>query len=236
MTMLRVAITTDRDGAPRIGRLAAAAGLEPVYLPCIRTVASPPEVLDPLRAASAEADWVVCTSRRAVAALWPAGGMPARPLVAAVGAATADAVTKAGGRVAITGTGGAAALRELLRGRVADQLVVFPHARSADPGTAAMLRAEAAAVIAAPAYATVPLAPADDPVDAAIFGSPSALAGWLSSRDLSAMVVAAMGPTTAAALRRAGREPDVIPPEPGAAAIVGALAGFVHQLSERSSQ
>ena len=98
-----------------------------------------------------------------------------------------------------------------------------------------MLRAEAARVIAAPAYETVPLAPADDPVDAVIFGSPSALAGWLSSRDLSATAVAAMGSTTAEALRGAGREPDVVPSEPGAAAVVAALAAFVHQLSERSS-
>lgn len=234
--MTRVAVTTDLDSAGRIGRLAEEAGLEPVYLPCIRTVVAAPELLEPMRVASEDADWVVYTSRRAVAAMWPSGGMPARPLVAAVGSATARAVTAAGGSVAVTGTGGAAALRDLLQGRLADQLVVFPHARSADPATVAMLRSEGASVIAAPAYETVPVAPPDDPVDAVIFGSPSALSGWLLSRDLVGLTVSAMGQTTAAALRAVGREPDIVPPVPGAAAVVAALAAYVNQLSERSSQ
>jgi uroporphyrinogen-III synthase len=234
--MTRVAVTTELDAAGRIGRLTEEAGLEPVYLPCIRTAVSPPEILDPLRAASRKADWVVCTSQRAVSSMWPTGGMPTRPLVAAVGAATARAVTAAGGRVAVTGTGGAAALREILRGRLAGQVVVFPHARAADPATVEMLRSEGASVVAGPAYETLPVAPANDPVNAVIFGSPSALGGWLLARDLSSLVVAAMGQTTAAALRGSGREPDVVPQVPGAAAVVAALASYVNQLSERSSQ
>lgn len=234
--MTRVAVTTDLDSSRRIGWLAEEAGLDPVYLPCIRSEVAASEILEPMRVASVEADWVVCTSRRAITAMWPAGGMPAGPQVAAVGTATARAATAAGGSVAITGTGGAAALRELLRGRLADQLVVFPHARSADPATVAMLRSEGASVIAAPAYDTVPVAPPDDPVDAVIFGSPSALSGWLLSRDLVGLTVSAMGQTTAAALRAAGREPDIVPPVPGAAAVVAVLAAYVNQLSERSSQ
>lgn len=234
--MTRVAVTTASEGAERIGLLAEEAGLSPVYLPCIRTEVSPPEILDPLRAASEDAGWVICTSQRAVAAMWPAGGMPAHPLVAAVGAATARAVTAAGGRVEVTGTGGAAALRELLHGRLASQTVVFPHARAADPGTIEMLRSVAGSVVAGPAYDTLPMAPAADPVDAVILGSPSALSGWLMTRDLSDVVVAAMGETTAAALRAVGREPDVVPSVPGAASIVAALATYVNQLSERSSR
>lgn len=234
--MTRVAVTTASGNAERIGRLVEEAGLSPVYMPCIRIRVSPPEILDPLRAAATTADWVICTSPRTVAAMWPAGEMPSHPLVAAVGAATAGAVTAAGGRVEVTGTGGAAALRELLRGRLAGQTVVFPHARAADPATVEALRSEAGAVIAGPAYDTLPIAPAADPVDAVIFGSPSALEGWLLTRDLSGLAVAAMGPTTAAAVRDSGREPDVVPSVPGAAAVVAALATHMNQLSERSSR
>ncbi len=234
--MTRVAVTTELGGAERIGDEAVAAGLEPIYLPCIRIEVSPPELLDPMRAAAADADWVICTSQRAVSALWPAGGMPTHAMVATVGAATARAVMAAGGRVEVTGTGGAATLRELLRGRLAGQTVVFPHARAADRVTVEMLRSEAGKVVAGVAYDTVPMAPPSDPVDAVIFGSPSALEGWLLTRDLSGVVVAAIGQTTAAALRAAGREPDVVPPVPGVAAVVAALATYVNQLSERSSR
>lgn len=234
--MIRVAITTVSDAAERIGRLATEAGLAPVSLPCIRTVVSPPGILDPMRSASESADWLVFTSQRAVAAMWPNGGMPAHPGVAAVGTATARAVTAAGGRVEVTGTGGAAALRSLLRGRLGGKTVVFPYARAADPATVEMLQSEAGAVVAGPAYDTVPVAPATDPVDAVIFGSPSALEGWLLTRGLSGIVVAAMGETTAAAVHASGREPDVVPPIPGAAAVVAALATYLHRLSERSSR
>ena len=89
--MTRVAVTTDLDAAQRIGRLAEEADLEPVFLPCIRVVVSPQAVLDPMREAAAQADWLVFTSRRAVTAMWPSAGMPERPVVAAVGAATAPA-------------------------------------------------------------------------------------------------------------------------------------------------
>ena len=234
--MTRVAITTERAAAERIGRLAVQAGLVPVSLPCIRTVVSPPEILDPLRSASESADWLVFTSQRAVVAMWPSGGMPAYPGVAAVGSATGRVVMAAGGRVEVTGTGGAAALRSLLRGRLGGKTVVFPYARAADPATVEMLRSEAGTVFAGPAYDTVPVPPAADPVDAVIFGSPSALEGWLLTRDLSGVVVAAMGETTAAAVQASGREPDVVPPMPGAAAVVAALATYLNRLSERSSR
>jgi uroporphyrinogen-III synthase len=169
----RVAVTTERGGAQRIGDAVIEAGLEPVYLPCIFTEVSPPEVLDPMRAASAAADWVICTSQRAVGAMWPAGGMPSHPKVAAVGAATARAVTIAGGRVEVTGTGGAAALRQLLRGRLAGSTVVFPHARAADQATVEMLLSEAGTVVAGPAYDTVPMGPGADPVERP-YGPPAA--------------------------------------------------------------
>lgn len=233
--MTRVAVTSEPETAARIGEALTNVSMEPVYLPCIRIVQSPPEALDPMRVAAEKADWLVFTSRRAVEIMWPEV-MPAGPKVAAVGAATAAAVTAAGGRVALRGSGGAAELCDRLRDRVAGRLVVFPHAAGAAPETAATLRSGGAEVVAAPAYQTLSVAPADDSVDALILASPSAVAGWLMSRDLAGMVVAAMGQTTAQAVRDSGVEPDVVPSVPGAGAIVGALYRHLNQLSERSSQ
>ena len=188
-----------------------------------------------MRSAAEKADWVVLTSRRAVETMWPQA-MPTHPKVAAVGAATAVAVAAAGGHLALTGSGGAAELCDLLRGRVSEQVVVFPHAAGAGPETAEMLISEGAQVVAAVAYETLSMAPADDPVDAVTLASPSAVAGWMMSRNLNGVVVAAMGPTTAQAIRDFGIEPDVVPNVSGAGAIVGALYTHVNQLSERSSQ
>ena len=70
-------------------------------------------------------------------------------------------------------------------------------------------------MIAEVAYTAVPIGPGPDPVDGAVFGSPSAVAGWLSARTLDELaVVAAMGPTTAAALEHAGRPADIVPVPP----------------------
>ncbi|MEX0756965.1 MAG: uroporphyrinogen-III synthase, partial [Acidimicrobiia bacterium] len=102
--------------------------------------------------------------------------------------------------------------------------IVFPHARSADPGTDAELERMGASVYAATAYDTIPIAPNDDKVDAAIFGSPSAIDGWLLRRHFDGMVIGAMGPTTASALRVRGVEDPVFPDTPGFEALVAALA------------
>jgi uroporphyrinogen-III synthase len=229
-------VTTAIDNADRIAKALEAVGLEPVRLPCIRVVRSSPEALDTIRTAAPRADWIVCTSRRAVATVWPDGGMPPHPRVAAVGRATADAVVAAGGSVAAVGTGGASAVRDLLRGRVKGQLVVFPHARAADPLTIEMLEREGATVIAVPAYDTVPMSPAHDRVEAVILGSPSAVNGWMSSRDLTGLLVAAIGETTATAIRALGIDPAVVPAKPGVDAVVDALAAHIHRTREESHQ
>ncbi|MEX0825840.1 MAG: uroporphyrinogen-III synthase [Acidimicrobiia bacterium] len=225
---VRVAVTTTAGrAADRIIALSEGCGLVPVLLPCIRVEPAADGVLDELRAAAESADWIVVTSPRAVEIVWPEAAMPSRPATAAVGATTADAVRRAGGAVALSGSGGAASLRELLDGRVGGTAAVFPHARGADGTMARWLAQHCSHLVAAAVYATESLAPAGDPVDAVIFGSPSAVAGWRKSRGLSGIVVAAMGPTTAAYLESVGRPPDVVPGSPGAAAIVEAVAAHV---------
>jgi len=74
---------------------------------------------------------------------------------------------------------------------------------------------------------------AEGSLAALTFMSPSAVDHFVDLLDAPARlavehcVVAAVGATTAAALRRAGIEPDVIPDRPGARELVAALAGHV---------
>lgn len=219
--MKRVAVTTTADTAPRAAEPLIAHGLTPVMLPCISISPASPAVLIELREEASRADLIVVTSARAVRITWPHGDMPATP-VAAIGSATAEAVQDAGGVVKVTGSGGAADLVAELD--VTGLRIVFPHARSADPGTDAELERMGASVFAATAYDTIPIAPNDDKVDAAIFGSPSAIDGWLLRRHLDGLVIGAMGPTTASALRVRGVEDPVLPDTPGFDALVAALA------------
>ncbi len=230
--MLRVAVTTAADTAPKVARLLYRDGLEPVMLLCIRIVAAPIEALERLRSAARDADWIVVTSPRAVRVTWPEGGMPPLP-VAAVGAEAASAATLAGGRVEVAGEAGAASLLESLHRLVSGKRVAFPHVRNADPATAAGLRAAGAQVVAESVYETIPIPPASDPVDVAIFGSPSAVEGWCRSRSLDGLVIGAIGATTATALINRDHPPDVIPGRPGFENLVKALT---HHLHERTAK
>lgn len=233
--MTRVAVTTTPDAAHRLSDPLREVGLEPVELPCIRTVPASDATRCFIRQAAPGADWIVVTSRRAVELIWPDGDMPPGPAVAAVGPATADAANRAGGTVRVIGRTGAEGLADLLEARVAGTTVVFPHARAADPETVRRLRDAGAVVVAAAAYDTEPISPGDDPVDAVLFGSPSAVEGWTLSRSLEGLVVGAMGETTAAALEEAGHPAEVVPAHPGFHALVSALADRLASLERSSS-
>ena len=101
--------------------------------------------------------------------------------------------------------------------------------RSADPAPAAGLRAAGAEVVAESVYETVPIAPASDTVDVAIFGSPSAVEGWCRSRSLDGLVVGAIGATTAAALTHRGHPSDVVPERPSFENLVKALTQHLRE-------
>ncbi|MFP5332667.1 MAG: uroporphyrinogen-III synthase [Acidimicrobiia bacterium] len=219
--MTRVAVTTTADNAPRVGDALVAVGLVPVMLPCISISPSPPAILDELRQRAASADLILVTSARAVRVTWPDRDMPPVP-VAAVGEATADAVRDARGLIEVVGSGGAAELISELD--VEGRSIVFPHARAADPATAVELEKRGAAMFAAAAYDTIPIAPGDEKVDAAVFGSPSAVDGWLLRRHLDGMTIAAMGDTTASALRVRGVADPVVPDRPDLVTLAHALA------------
>lgn len=219
--MTRVAVTTTADNAPRVGDALVAAGLVPVMLPCISISPSPTDVLVEIRRAAEKADLILVTSARAVRIVWPDGNMPPTP-VAAVGSATAEAVTDAGGKIDAVGDGGAADLVGQLD--VNGLTIAFPHARAADPSTTIELERRGATVHGATVYDTIPIAPADDKVKAAVFGSPSAIDGWLMRRHLDGMTIAAMGDTTASALRVRGVSDPVVADRPDLEALAHALA------------
>ena len=59
--MNRVGITTAAERAPRVEAIFAAAGLQPVRLPCVRTEAVSARVIDEVRRKAEGADLVVLT-------------------------------------------------------------------------------------------------------------------------------------------------------------------------------
>lgn len=222
--MSRVAITTAADRSEVAAEACRRHGLVPVPLPCIAVERGAEAVIAAVAAAVADADWIVVTSARAVSTMWPEGGMPTTP-VAAVGAVTAEAVEAAGGAVTITGESGALDLVEGLGG--GSGRIVLPHAAGADPLVVDRLIAAGWEVTSGAVYRAVPTAPADDPVDAAFFASPSAVTGWLTGRSLDQVIVAAIGHTTASALTERGHTPDVISDVPSHERLVAALAAHL---------
>jgi len=228
--MPRIALTTTPDRVARLAPLCEEHGLEPVGLTCIELVPSDEDVLHQARRRAAHADWLVVTSSRTVSVLWPGGEMPKVP-VATVGPATAQAVTAAGGRPVVVGDGGADELIDLVAERLHGASIVFPHAGGAATNTIEALEAVGASVDARAVYEIRPVSPAADPVDSVVFGSPTAVQGWLSSRDLEGLAVGAIGGTTAEALAEFGVAADVEPPHPS---FEGLIAAMAEHLRERS--
>ncbi|HUF14688.1 MAG TPA: uroporphyrinogen-III synthase [Acidimicrobiia bacterium] len=228
--MSRVGLTTAGDRISRLAGIARRHGLEPVALPCIAIVAAGEDELDSARSRAGRADLILVTSSRAVSTLWPEGGMPRVPSVA-VGPVSAEAVERAGGRVVATGSGGVGSLIEETSGLLADRSVFFPHATGADPSTVGTLERLGAKVRAFPVYEARPIPPGRDQVDAAIFGSPSAVSGWCRSRALDELVLAAIGETTSEELIGRGYRPEVITSRPHYDTLIPLLAEYLHERS-----
>lgn len=224
--MRRLGVTTTRHRAMTLASAVRAQQCEPVLLPCIEVVPRPADELEKARDLAGSADRMVVTSPRTVATLWPQGDMPRVP-VAAVGERTAEAVERAGGTVVLTGEAGADALIAGLPEDWSGLDVFFPHGSAAGPMPTHRVRPTAMAV-----YDTIPIAPEDDPIDAAIFGSPSAVAGWVMSRSLEDLVLGAIGRTTAESLAAHGHSPHVVPDHPGYETLIALVATH---LTERSS-
>lgn len=221
--MIKVAITTDRYDTA--ASTFARRGLEPVPVPCIRVDPASGDVLAEAREKASGADFLLISSVRTLDLLWPKGSMP-RVDVAAVGEMTAAAVEARGGRVAVAGRSGLDALIRDAADRLAGSRVVFPHAAGSDLSQLQVLRARVGTLIEIEVYRTVPVAAIDAPVGAVAFASPSAVEGWLLSRDLEQLVVGVIGPTTGAAVARL-RPPDVVASQPSHTALARAMASYL---------
>ncbi|HWL48713.1 MAG TPA: uroporphyrinogen-III synthase [Acidimicrobiia bacterium] len=223
--MTRVAITTDRFDS--VSSAYALRGLEPVPLSCLRVEPAGDEALTDAREAAADADLLVVTSPRTVSLLWPEQEMP-EVEVAAVGESTAAAVAGSGGRVVAAGRAGLMGLIEIVADRLRGSRVVFPHAGGSDLAASQRLRELTGRLEEHVIYRTVPVAPAMTHVEAISFASPSAVQGWLVTRDLRDLVVGVIGTTTAAAVARI-RPPDVVAARPSHKALALALTDYLEK-------
>jgi uroporphyrinogen III methyltransferase/synthase len=251
----RVLVTRPAEQAADWAAELRAAGAEPVCVPMIETRALAPEAIalpDP-----ASLDAIVLTSANAARhlgeLLLARGVEPGRvgARVLCVGDATAAAARRAGFAAPETPAtrADAAALLAAIRATLppAGLRFLVPHGSLARETLVEGLREAGAHVDAPVVYATAPAA-VDEPalraalvageLDALAFASPSAadrFAGLLDDASRAAArrcIVAAIGETTAAALREHGLAPDVVPERPGARALVDALGARFAETAE----
>lgn len=193
-----------------------------------------------------EYDWIVFTSARAVDAVaHHVPTPPSGPRLAAVARATAAALERWGRAADLVGTGeGARGLLEAFaaHGPLSGARVLFPAASLARDTVERELSDRGARVERVEAYRTVEVPPDAERVradlargvDVVAFASPSAvrsLAGALDGRLAEALAgceVVAIGPTTAAALREAGRARVELAPDTSVQALVDACAAHAH--------
>jgi uroporphyrinogen-III synthase/uroporphyrinogen III methyltransferase/synthase len=244
----RVAVTRGAGGEDALSAGLRALGAEVLEFPAIAV--GPPEDGAPLDAALRQLPrfaWAAFASVNAVertVARLDALGVPRAALadlrLACVGPATAarlaDLVRQPD---LLPGEHTGAALAASLARHVAGRAVLVPRAAEGRPELGDGLAAAGAEVVAPVAYRTVAappasLAPLGDlleagRVDAVAFASPSAVrsvAAALGPRAalLGRVLLGAIGPTTAAALRQAGLTPGAVPAEHTAEALAAALA------------
>jgi len=247
---VRVVVTRAERQAGGLAAALAAAGARVETLPLLEV--APPTDPAPLARAAAELrlyDWVVFTSANAVHALLPlaaaaapAGALPPRLRVAAIGAATAAALRGLGIEptlVAAPGEQGAGGLLATLLPRLdCGQRVLLPQAADALPTLREGLLAAGIAAVAVVAYQKrlPPEAPrraaelfTGTPIGWVTFTSPSTVrhfaalfgAGWPSRR--GELRAASIGPVTSAELRRHGVEPRAEAASPGDRELVAAV-------------
>ncbi len=247
----RVLVTRARAQAGPLLDLLHEKGATPLLAPAIAVESPRGDVLarlDDALDALESYDWLVFTSTNAVESValrldqrgrgWPAG-----PCVAAVGRATARVLSERGVAVAfVPETHSSAGLAADLPLREGDR-VLAPVGDLADDALAAGLKARGALVDVVTAYHTV----ADEETgaslqrllreekpDAVAFASPSALRNTCAALGdeaavlFATVVVACIGPTTAAAARAAGLQPRVT-------ATVQTMKGLVEALEEYSA-
>ncbi len=254
----RVVVTRAAEQADELMQHLAAAGATPIALPTI-AIAPPPDPapLEAARRHPGDYDGFIFTSANAVAAYLaaPAPVRPAASWVCAVGPATAAALARVPAwtpdriPAASSAAGVLAALAQI---PLARQAILFPRSAIA-PGTIpAALAARGARVTAVDAYQTI-MATASQALAQALFPAaqaPNATAVVFTSgstaRNLAALLgtdyqarlrhvaLAALGPSTRAAMEQLGLDCAVQAPATTAASLVAALAEYWHARTTRS--
>lgn len=235
--MTRLLLTRSAEGNAAWAPHVRAAGATPVELPCLHTEALPAS--DALRDALRTATWLVVTSARGVDAVaWLLEGAAVGLPVAVVGDATAAAARRHGWDVRLVAPDRmAASLGTALRTRFTP--VDYALVAVADRAGDALERALGEQARRVEVYRTVPAAPAP-PVDlatlglaAALLASPSAVEGLTNQATVPPdLPLVSIGPTTSAALRRAGL---AVSAEAAAPSIAGLLAAVAATASSSTS-
>ena len=230
-----VVVTRGKGGEDALSVRLSELGAGVRDLPSI--AAGPPASSDALDAALRDAarfDWIVFASANAVErtvaralALGIDRAALARPALAAVGPATAESLARAlrdPDLVPAEATG--AAMAAALAPHVPGRRVLVPRPAEGRPELVEGLAAAGAEVVSVEAYRTVPAPPESlrplagwigrGEVDAVAFASPSAVKAIVSALGpevgcLGRVLLAAIGPTTADALREAGLHPGAVP-------------------------
>jgi uroporphyrinogen-III synthase/uroporphyrinogen III methyltransferase/synthase len=243
-----VVVTRGAGGDDALGDRLRALGAEVLEFPAIAL--APAADFGPLDAALRELarfDWVAFASANAVEqtvarldVLGLTRGLLADRRLACVGPATGtrlEALVRAPDLMPSESTG--AALAAALARHVRGAAVLVPRAAEGRPELVDGLRAAGANVAAPVAYRTVLAAPgsmaglgallAAGRVDAVTFASPSAVRGTVAGLGgdvgrLGGVLLAAIGPTTAEALREAGFPAGVVPDIQTAGALADAVA------------
>lgn len=248
LTHKRIVVTRAVDQAAEMMDELRRRGAQPLLMPCIATVALESPALDDALANPSRYAWIVLTSTNAVRFLFAHPAAPAltaqlqnqqearSPRLAVIGTATGVALAEQGLTwdampARFTGVDLGAALGDLHGCRV-----LLPRSRRGREETVAALTQQGAAVDDVALYDTVSLAPTAPMqeelrcgVDAVTFTSPSTVQGFFSGvtpEAVGAAAVAAIGPTTTAALQAHGLPVHVQPAEFTVAALVNALEQY----------
>jgi uroporphyrinogen-III synthase len=247
----RIVVTRATDQAGELIRTLEHLGAEIIALPSVAFES--PEDSKPLDRALAELrtfDWVLFTSQNAIRfvalRLEQAGIPPVVRQVAVVGAASEEAAKLQGFHVNYVATNHTAhSLAKELRDTLAGRRVLLPQSDRAGNQLAIALREGGAQVTDVIAYRTVaPEAPDQAAldriraaeIDVTVFASPSAfhnLDSFLGAGELAKLAehvqFAAIGPTTAKAMRESGVRVHIEAEEASAVGLADAIAKYYHE-------
>ena len=250
----RIVVTRARQQAAELGAQLEALGAEVVYCPAIQ-VAAPSDPLPVQRAALelAEYDWVILTSANGVAALWGELERQRRTAqlrqvkVACVGPATAEALEAHGVLAqAMPAEFLGAEIAEVLAAniRAGERRILLARGRGGSSELPDRLRALGAELTEVELYRSVPdlenLNAVRDQmaagvIDLVTFTSPSTVTYFVAGVGLlpDHVLLAAIGPVTAARMRELDLEPAVVAEEHTVPGLVQALSNYFADRSDR---